>query len=458
MSLTRVQPSALDKTLNYTANTFTANYITFGDGTTQTTAGVATDQTARNLANTANTLAQSAFDKANTSSSGYLPNSVIFANTTGYLSNTNTLKFYTSNNTLLTTSLTLNAGAGGQITFADGTTQATAASGASTDQTARNLANTANTLAQNAFDKGNTANNLAQSAFDKANSANTLAQTAFDKGNTANTLAQSGFDKANTANTLAQTSFDKANTANTLAQSAFDKANTSSFGYLPNSVIFANTTGYLSNVSSFRFYTSNNTLITTSLTLSSGAGGQITFADGTTQATAAAGAATDQTARNLANTANTLAQSAFDKANTANTLAQSAFDKANTGGGSSSNSFSTILVSGQSNVIANTPTSILTLVAGSGITITTAQTSNTITFNSTGGFSGGTITNQLTIANSTSSISNGTGALIVQGGVGVTGNIYIGANSVMGFANSASNSVVYQVYNATTNSLDTIFG
>ena len=36
MALTRIQPSALNQTLNYTANTFTANYITFGDGTTQT--------------------------------------------------------------------------------------------------------------------------------------------------------------------------------------------------------------------------------------------------------------------------------------------------------------------------------------------------------------------------------------------------------------------------------------
>jgi hypothetical protein len=93
---------------------------------------------------------------------------------------------------------------------------------------------------------------------------------------------------------------------------------------------------------------------------------------------------------------------------------------------SSSNSFSTILVSGQSNVIANTTTSILTLVAGSGITITTSQTSNTITFNSTGGFSGGTITNQLIVANTTASTSNSTGALIVQGGAGISGNLYIG--------------------------------
>jgi hypothetical protein len=38
MSLTRIQPAALDVTLNYRANNFTANGFTFADGTTQTTA------------------------------------------------------------------------------------------------------------------------------------------------------------------------------------------------------------------------------------------------------------------------------------------------------------------------------------------------------------------------------------------------------------------------------------
>ena len=267
MPLTRVKPSALDRTLNYTANTFSANYITFGDGTTQTTAGVAVDAYARTQANTANTLAQGAFDKANTSGSGYLANSVIFANTTGYLSNTNTLRFYTSNNTLVTTSLTLTNGGGGQITFADGTTQTTAASGAATDQTARTTANLANTLAQGAYDRGNTANALAQTAFDKANTANTLAQGAYDRANTANTLAQGAYDKANTE-IIGTAAFSKANVANTLAQSAFDKANTA------------------------------NTLA--------------------------------QTGFDKANTANTLAQGAYDRANVANTIAVSAYAAANT--------------------------------------------------------------------------------------------------------------------------------
>lgn len=169
MPLTRVKPPALDRTLNYAANTFTANYITFGDGTTQTTAGVAVDAYARTQANTANATAVAAFNKANTSGSGYLANSVIFANSTGYLSNTNTLQFYTSNNTLVTTSLTLTNGGAGQITFADGTVQTTAASGAATDQTARNLANTANLTAVLSFNQANTANIVAIAAYAAAN-------------------------------------------------------------------------------------------------------------------------------------------------------------------------------------------------------------------------------------------------------------------------------------------------
>jgi hypothetical protein len=68
------------------------------------------------------------------------------------------------------------------------------------------------------------------------------------------------------------------------------------------------------------------------------------------------------------------------------------------------------------------------------------------------------MTGGLVIANTTASTSNATGALTVTGGVGVTGNVYVGSNSVVGFANATSVSVVYQFYNATTNSLDTVFG
>jgi hypothetical protein len=51
------------------------------------------------------------------------------------------------------------------------------------------------------------------SAFSRANSANILAQAAFDAANAAGgTLSQAAFDKANSANVLAQAAFDKANT------------------------------------------------------------------------------------------------------------------------------------------------------------------------------------------------------------------------------------------------------
>jgi hypothetical protein len=70
--------------------------------------------------------------------------------------------------------------------------------------------------ANGAFDQANTANSLAQAAFNAANTANApFAQAAFDQANSANVLAQSAFDKANSANVLAQSAFNAANSANT---------------------------------------------------------------------------------------------------------------------------------------------------------------------------------------------------------------------------------------------------
>jgi hypothetical protein len=49
-----------------------------------------------------------------------------------------------------------------------------------------------------------------------------------------------------------------------------------------------------------------------------------------------------------------------------------------------------------------------------------------------GGFTGGSIANQLTVANSTSSTSTTTGALVVTGGAGIGGDAYHGGNVVYG--------------------------
>jgi hypothetical protein len=59
------------------------------------------------------------------------------------------------------------------------------------------------------------------------------------------------------------------------------------------------------------------------------------------------------------------------------------------GGGAASNSFSTIAVSGQNNVVADSATDTLTVIAGTGINITTNATNDSITINnSVSSFSG----------------------------------------------------------------------
>jgi plastocyanin len=57
------------------------------------------------------------------------------------------------------------------------------------------------------------------------------------------------------------------------------------------------------------------------------------------------------------------------------------------GGGSASDSFSTIAVSGQNNVVADSATDTLTLVAGTGITITTDSDEDSITITASTGAS-----------------------------------------------------------------------
>jgi hypothetical protein len=103
-------------------------------------------QQSYNQANTSTSLAQAAFDKANAASSlsGLQPNAILFANNSGYTANdTNNLAFFIANNTLVTSNIkvpTVYTTTGG-IVFPDGTTQSTA--GITSDIFARNTANSA---------------------------------------------------------------------------------------------------------------------------------------------------------------------------------------------------------------------------------------------------------------------------------------------------------------------------
>ena len=80
--------------------------------------------------------------------------------------------------------------------------------------------------------------------------------------------------------------------------------------------------------------------------------------------------------------------------------------------GSSSNSFETIVVSGQNNVVAESSTDTLTLVAGTDISITTNNSSDTVTINSTA--SGGA--SNLTQLTDVSLSSVETGQMLVYNG------------------------------------------
>lgn len=62
------------------------------------------------------------------------------------------------------------------------------------------------------------------------------------------------------------------------------------------------------------------------------------------------------------------------------------------GGGATQNLFSSIVVSGQPTVTVNSPTTALTLVAGTNVTLTTDNTAKTVTISATGGSGSGTVT------------------------------------------------------------------
>jgi hypothetical protein len=279
---------------------------------------------------------------------------------------------YTSNTLFIGTPDSTGAIAIGGKSYVDLTTSAFA------------KANSANVLAQAAYDaanaagsgatitaafaKANAANILAQAGFDKANTSNTLAQASFDKANTANVTADAAFSKANTANTTADASFAKANTANVIAQAAFDSSNTkfaTSGGTVSGDVtvtgnlvvvgqtVYANTQTVLINDNIITL----NAAINQASAPTSNAGIEIDrgssanasliwdetndkwvfSSDGTTYYGIADAGRLDS-AFTQANSANVLAQAAFDAANSASATAidsiarvtaNAAFDKAN---------------------------------------------------------------------------------------------------------------------------------
>jgi hypothetical protein len=228
-------------------------------------------------------------------------------------------------------------------------------------------------------------------------------------------------------------------------------------------------------------------------------------ATGATGATGPAGSA-DPAAFDKANSANVLAQSAYNTANNAlpNTgpvitvNSSSVLYVSNTSNSSSANTGALIVAGGvgvSGNVYIKGPNAVWAAVANSNSyqvsmslndTLgslgvgwgTTAFPGQFMSMQATGGrnlissvgrdfyilHNAGTgfymygAQTSILLGSTEVSTSNATGALRVSGGMGVSGNVYLSSTSRLGYANSNSVSVVYTVYNQATNSLDTIFG
>jgi hypothetical protein len=82
-----------------------------------------------------------------------------------------------------------------------------------------------NQFAASAYNTANGANGLAQGAYNTANGANGLAQGAYNTANGANGLAAGAYNTANGANGLAQGAYNTANGANGMAVGAYAAAN-----------------------------------------------------------------------------------------------------------------------------------------------------------------------------------------------------------------------------------------
>ena len=267
--------------------------------------------------------------------------------------------------------------------------------------------------------------NHANGAFDKANSANVLAQNAYNFANTISSgpafaQANAAFDKANSANIIADSAYAFANIANIKIDSAFSFANTINIK-TDAAFAFANTVNIKTDAA---FAFSNTVNIKT------------------------------DAAFTQANSANVLAQAAFDKANS---VSQQGFVTVAANGtnvvADANNDTLTLSAANGVGITSNATTDTITInLTPTGVTsgtyanathvpvfVVDAQgrlssvTNTAISFPAeadtlqTVTTRGSTTANAINVTNTTASTSNTTGALIVAGGIGVKGNVYANA-------------------------------
>lgn len=108
-------------------------------------------------------------------------------------------------------------------------------------------------------------------------------------------------------------------------------------------------------------------------------------------------------------------------------------------------------------ITTTVPNDTLSFAPGSGISLSACTSSKTVTISTTGA---GFQNNSVIFANSSGYLSNTSNISFYTSNntLAVTGSVYV-SNGVYGFTNTTTGlSVVYQIYNPITNSLDTIFG
>jgi hypothetical protein len=116
--------------------------------------------------------------------------------------------------------------------------------------------------------------------------------------------------------------------------------------------------------------------------------------------------------------------------------------------GNSVSANTTVLLIGNSTVYAT-----INSTAISGLTVPTGSIPSSYVNTYNTNF---TLTGTLTFSNTAASGNAISGAITTTGGIGVGNNLYVAGR--VGWSNSTNISTVYQYYNQTTDSLDTVFG
>jgi hypothetical protein len=330
-------------------------------------------------------------------------------------------------------------------------------------QAAYDAANNApnSTFVRNAYNQANAASNLAQVAFDSSNTktSTALTQIVFNTANGAYGLAESAFIAANTAGSnitnYSANAYYQANVATQLASAAFALA-MSKTKASTTQIVFDTANGAFSQANlAYNLAVSGASSIQTQLAFD--------------QANLAYNLATSGASSIFTQQAYTHANSSYDQANAATTLAQTAFNLAN------SEATLTFVrevyrIANGASILANTIYELVTPevsdAANSVIRIdgvndtqntniadinTFAQSAYTQANNAVSK-SGDTITGDLTINSGTLSTSNGSGSLLVSGGVGVTGNVSV--SGYLNLSNTAGGQGGHIIYNQDENSID----